>query len=228
MSRRTRWTPEEDAQIIARYPDTPTRELARALGRGVAAVYNRARKLGVEKSDAYLASPLAGRTLRGDTRGLRTRYPKGHVPANKGLRLPGWAPGRMRETQFVKGAKPHTWVPVGTESVRDGYVWIKVRDDLTPSRLNWMSKHQHLWEQAHGPVPDGHIVRFKDANRAHLVLENLECVSREEHARTKGLHSLPPEIVHVHQLRAAIARQINKRQPPAPARRGRPPKLRTA
>lgn len=226
--RRRRWTPDEDAQIVARYADTPTRDLARDLARGISAVYARALKLGVEKSAAYLASPHACRLRRGDNVGAKTRYPKGHVPANKGLRRPGWAPGRMRETQFVKGAKPHTWVPVGTEVVRDGYVWIKVRDDLTPSRLNWISKHQHLWEQTHGPVPDGHIVRFKDANRAHLVLQNLECVSREEHARTKGLASLPKEIVQVHQLRAAIRRVINKRQPPAPVRQGRPPKQRTA
>jgi hypothetical protein len=131
----------------------------------------------------------------------------------------------MAHTQFKADHSPHNTVPIGTETVRsDGYVWVKRWDDRTPARMNWTSKHQAVYEAAHGPIPDGHIVRFRNADRTDFALENLECVSRAEHAATKGLHSLPPEIVQVHQLRGAITRQINKRQPPAPVRRGRPPK----
>jgi hypothetical protein len=223
------WTPAECARLTGAYADTLTAELAREFARPVQHVYAKAKKLGLKKSAAFLTSNCSGRLIYGHERGGATRFKKGQVPANKGLRRPGWTRGRMAETQFKPGGLPHTHVPVGTERVRDGYLWIKVRDDLRPARKNWMSKHQHLWEQAHGPIPAQHIVRFKDNDRTHLALENLECVSRSVHAATRGLHSLPPEVVKVHQLRGAIMRQINKRRPPAPKKRtGRPPKRKAA
>jgi hypothetical protein len=222
------WTAEQVAVLEARYADTRAADLAAELGLRESQVYQKARALGLAKSAAFLRSEVSGRLLYGHERGGATRFQKGQVPHNKGLRRPGWHRGRMRETQFKKGENPHTWQPVGTEVVRDGYVWIKWSDDHRPTYKNWKSKHQWLWEQAHGPVPAGHIVRFKDGNRANFALDNLECVSRAEHARTKGLHTLPPEVVKVHQLRGAIMRQINKRQPPVPKKRGRPPKRATA
>jgi hypothetical protein len=218
-----RWTKAEVRTLCTRYPDERAADVAAALGRPVLMIYRKAAALGLKKSAAFFADEASGR-LRGQ-RGASTRFVKGHAPANKGLRRPGWGPGRMKQTQFKPGNNPHTWVPVGTERIRDGYRWVKVRDDLRPGRLNWMSKHQQVWEATHGPIPKDHIVRFRDGNRANFALGNLECVSRADHARTKGLQSLPPEIVKVHQLRGAIMRQINKRQPPAPKKRtGRPPK----
>lgn len=222
-----RWTEAERAVLEARYADTRTADLAAELGLRESQVYQQARRLGLAKSAAFLASNLSGRLIYGHERGGATRFKKGQAPANKGLRRPGWHRGRMQETQFKKGAKPHTWQPIGTEVIREGYVWVKVRDDRRPTYKNWVSKHQHLWEQAHGPVPAGHIVRFKDNDRTNLALDNLECVSRREHVQTRGLHTLPPEVVKVHQLRGAIMRQIHKRQPPAPKKRtGRPRKQR--
>lgn len=220
-----RWTPEEEAVLVARYADERTADLARELGLRASQVYQHAKRMGIKKSAAFLSSGLSGRLVYGHERGGATRFKKGQPSHNKGLRRPGYAPGRMAETQFKKGQAPHTTVPVGTEVLRGGYVWIKVRDDLTPSRKNWLSKHQHLWEQANGPVPDGHIVRFKDNDRTNLALENLECVSRAEHVVSRGLHTLPADVVKVHILRGHIRRQINKHRPPAPKRRtGRPPK----
>lgn len=99
------WNPEDEELLQARYPHEPTAPIAKALRRSVSAVYLRAKLLGLAKSAAYLASPAACRLRRGDQVGAAFRYPKGHVPANKGLRRPGWAPGRMSETQFRKGVR---------------------------------------------------------------------------------------------------------------------------
>lgn len=228
LAPRRYWSEAEIAVVRARYADECTADLARDLGRPVSGVYQLAKTLGVKKSAAFLASDASGR-VRDGTRGAATRFQKGQAPPNKGLRRPGWHRGRMRETQFRKGVAPRNTVPVGTERIRGGYVCIKAFADRVPARKNWLSKHQHLWEQAHGPVPEGHIVRFRDNDRRNLTLENLECVSHAEHVRTRGLHTLPPEIVKVHQLRGAIMRQIHKRQPPAPKRRtGRPRNQRAA
>lgn len=229
MTRHTRprryWTPEEDAVVRRLFADTATHAIATLLDRPIGSVFRRAYQMGLHKSAEYLASPLSGRTAPGHQRGGATRFKPGGTPPNKGVRRPkGWAPGRMAEHQFAEGALPHNTVPIGTETTRrDGYVWVKLFEDRTPARRNWVSKHQALYEAAHGPIPPHHIVRFADNDRTNFALENLECVSREHHVLTRGLHALPPELVQIHQLRGAIMRHINRREPPAPARRGRPP-----
>lgn len=108
-------------------------------------------------------------------------FEKGSKPWNKGTHYV--AGGRSAETRFRKGQKPQTWVPVGTEVVdRDGYLKRKVRDDAPPgkSRFNWRFVHVLVWEEHHGPIPDGHAVIFRDGDKANLRIENLALVSRAE------------------------------------------------
>lgn len=210
--KRRRWTIEERAAVRGLYPDIATREIARAIGRPVHQVYQFAARLRLRKTRAYLASPAASRLRRGDNVGAATRYRKGHVPANKGLRRPGWAPGRMAETQFRKGARPQTWRPAGTEVVDgDGYRKRKVSDDRSkPSRFNWRFVHVWVWERAHGPVPRGHAIVFRNGNRSEIRLRNLELVSRRELLRRNSIHRLPRALFEVIQLRAAVLRRIGR------------------
>jgi hypothetical protein len=219
------WTPELVERLRRLYPDMPTRDVAVACGHSLGNTYAKATKLGLKKSAKFNASPASGRLEHHLYRGEKTRFPKGHVPANKGLRRPGWGPGRMKATQFKSGERPHTWKPIGTEVERkDGYIWVKVSDDAVPARLNWISKHEAVWVKTHGPIPPGHIVTFKDRDKRNFADDNLELITLADNLRRNGIHRYPPELVRVIQLRGAVQRQINKRQPTAPARRGRPPK----
>jgi hypothetical protein len=217
----TPWTREQLELLRKLYPDTPTRDVAKACGHSLTSCYGYASQLGLSKSAAFLASPASGRLEHHVYRGEKTRFPKGHVPANSIGR------GRMRETQFKKGARTQTWVPIGTEVERkDGYIWVKVSDGVRPARRNWKSKHQAIYEDAHGPIAPAHMVCFKDGDNQNFDLVNLELVSQRERARRNSVHNLPRELVQVIQLRGAVRRQINKRRSPTPARRGRPPKQR--
>lgn len=220
------WTPEHLRRLRRLYPDTPTRDVAIACEHSLGNTYAKATKLGLKKSAAFLATPASGRLEHHLYRGEKTRFPKGHTPANKGLRRPGWGPGRMKETQFKKGELPHTTVPIGTEVLRkDDYIFVKVSDTAgVPSRRNWKSKHQAIYEAKHGPIPPKHIVIFKDGNKRNFADDNLECISLRANALRNTIHRYPKEIVQAVQLRGAINRQINKRQPPTKGRRGRPPK----
>lgn len=196
------------------YSDTPTAQLARQLGRPVGSVYQRAYLLGLHKSDAYLASPAAGRT--NGRQGMGTRFPKGHVPANKGLRgRKGWAPGRMAEGQFKKGVRQGVAVrlykPIGTERVcKDGYLQRKVNDDL-PLQARWKFVHLIVWEAAHGPVPTGHAITFINGDRRDLRIENLACVSRADLMRRNTVHNLPKPLASAIQLLGALKRQVRRR-----------------
>lgn len=209
------WTEAELQVLQQSYADTRTEDLAHKIGRDVGSVYRKAAQLGLRKSDVYLASPAARRLRRGGNVGAAFRFPKGHVPANKGLRRPGWAAGRMRETQFKPGSKPQTWVSIGTE-VRDpdGYLKRKVRDDAPRgfSRRNWKFVHVLMWEEHRGPVPSGHAVVFRNGDKTDIRIENLELVRRSDLMRRNSYHNrYPKEIGLAIQLRGALVRQINMR-----------------
>lgn len=209
------WSREDDALLRRIYPDTPTAQVARRLKRTVAATYGRADKLGLEKSPSYLASPAACRLRRGDHVGVRSRFQKGHVPANKGLRRPGWAPGRMRETQFKKGVRQgvaaRLYKPIGTERIsKDGYLERKVNDGL-PLQARWRSVHLLVWEAAHGPLPKSHAVVFKNRDRTDIRLENLELIHRRDLMARNTVHNLPKPLAQTVQLLGALRRKINRR-----------------
>jgi hypothetical protein len=128
------WSPREDAYVKATYPTTPTREIAKRLKRPARGVYQIANTLGLRKSAEFRKEGWWG-FKKGSTIGEAYRFKKGIVPANKGKKMPGWCPGRMKETQFKKGqrtgAAAKNWKPVGTiVADTDGYLRIKVREPL--------------------------------------------------------------------------------------------------
>jgi hypothetical protein len=211
VSRRKLWDQWEIQFLRNTYPSISTKELARRLGRSVNAVYGRAALMGLHKSAEYLASLDACRLRRGDHVGASSRFSRGHVPANKGLRRPGWSPGRMAETQFKPGVRPHTWRPIGsTRFTKDGYLQRKVSDTGYPPR-DWVGEHILLWEKAHGPIPKGHALTFKDRNKGNIRLDNLELITRRELMPRNTIHNYPPELSDVIRLGAALKRQLRRR-----------------
>lgn len=210
------WNPEDDQLLRERYPHEPTAALAQELRRSLSAVYVRAKALGLEKSEAYLASPAACRLRRGDHVGAAFRFKKGQAPANKGLRRPGWTRGRMKETQFRKGersgqAAAH-YMPVGSTRVIDGYVYRKVSEvPNVPYTVNWKPAHHLLWVEAFGPVPRGHALIFKNGDRTDIRLENLQLLTRRELMLRNTVHNLPKPLASAIQLLGALNRQIRKR-----------------
>ncbi len=210
MTRRF-WTTAEVEVLMRLYPDTPTADLARTLGRPLWAVYQKARLRGLAKSAAYQASPHACRLRRGDEVGKASRFSKGHVPANKGLRRPGYGPGRMRETQFKAGQRGNKYAPIGSERVADGYRQRKVNDTGYPPR-DWQPVHRLLWEAAYGPIPKGYVVTFIDDDKTHVVLENLCLMSRADLGRRNTMwNRYPRELAETIQLAGALKRKINRR-----------------
>jgi hypothetical protein len=46
-----------------------------------------------------------------------------------------------------------------------------------------MSIYRKIYEQSHGPIPKGYHIHHKDGNHANNHIDNLQCVSPEEHYR---------------------------------------------
>jgi hypothetical protein len=205
------WTAVEIETVRISYADLPTQAIARVLGLPLDSVHRQAYRLGLKKSSAYLASPAACRLRRGDEVGKASRYPKGHAPANKGVRRPGYAPGRMSQTQFKKGQRGNNWMPIGSERIsKDGYLERKINDDM-PFQRRWRAVHLLMWEAKNGPLPKGHAVAFRNDDKTDLRAENFELITRVELMRRNSIHNLPPELVEVVMLKGRVKRQINKR-----------------
>jgi hypothetical protein len=134
---------------------------------------------------AYSVKQIANAIKRyGLNTGRTGRFEPGQTPPNKGKSwdeyLSPAAQAACRKTQFEAGRMPHTTVPVGTEKLRDdGYLWRKVKE-TKPSRHGWKQVHRIVWEEAHGPVPDGHVVVFRDGDTTNITLDNLMLCSRAE------------------------------------------------
>lgn len=209
------WTAAEILMLKREYPDRPTIEIARRLKCCIGRVYRQAWLLGLRKSKAFLAGPYNGRLHKGHAeRGAAYRFKKGHAPANKGLRRPGWAPGRMRETQFKKGIVPVNLLPIGATVVNgDGYLVRKVKATGL-QRERWLPVHREIWVRAHGSVPFNHVVAFKPGrkttNLEETTLDGIELITRTELAKRNRMWNIyPRELARAIQLRGALKRRIN-------------------
>jgi hypothetical protein len=115
-------------------------------------------------------------------------FSPGIVPMNKGKKQP-LHPNSARTT-FQKGQRAPNKFDVGHESVnKDGYVLICVAEPnpYTGASTHMAFKHTWLWEQANGPVPQGHALKCLDGNRQNTDPSNWECIPRAMLPRLNGV-----------------------------------------
>lgn len=218
-ARRRRWTAAEDETLRRLYPDVRAADVAAELGRNVCQVHARAKVLRLRKSAAFNASPASGRVAPGRLlpNSLPHRFKPGRPGWNKGQRYV--AGGRSAETRFKPGARPHNAAPVGAEvTSRDGYRKRKISDAPGLSqRQRWRFVHVLNWEAAHGPVPRGFRIAFRNGDRSDPRLENLELVSDVEHMRRNSIHTLlPAELVSLVALNGRLKRRLRELTGEAP------------
>ncbi|RUB45262.1 HNH endonuclease signature motif containing protein [Pseudomonas aeruginosa] len=178
------WTAEQELVLLRLYPDMPNEVLAARLNKTVQQIYAKAHRLGLKKSPE-----LAKQILQA---------------CGRKLQIEGNA------TQFKKGQKPHTWLPVGSTRVSaDGYLQRKISDTGYPPR-DWKGMHILLWEEHFGPIPTGHCVCFKDNNKQNVVIDNLELITRAERMRRNSIHRYPPELKSAIRVISKLKRTIQE------------------
>lgn len=206
---RAPWPAAHLAKLRKEYANTSTDTIADALGRSTRQVYQKAYDLGLKKSAAFMASTLSGRVQKGrQSEGMKaTQFKPGSKPWNAGISYQ--AGGRSVETRFKPGHANYNKQPLGAQRyTKEGYLQTKTTDTgYTPK--DWRGNHTLLWEQHHGPLPAQHIVTFKDKNKANITIGNLECISMADNMRRNSVHNLPPEVVQVIQLRAALQHRLS-------------------
>lgn len=125
-------------------------------------------------------------TRKGWLTGRDGCFNKGNVPANKGKRMRFNA--NSSRTQFKTGRLPHNVKYAGHERVsKDGYVEISINETNPHTGFNrrYVLKHRWLWEQTHGPVPDGMCLKCK-SDKLNTDPSNWELVPRAFLPRLNG------------------------------------------
>ena len=117
----------------------------------------------------------------------------------------------MTETQFKPGHRSN-WMPIGSTRLIDGYLYRKVSDvPNVVHTVNWKVEHVLIWERAHGPVPPGHALAFRNHDRTDTRLDNLECITRRALMARNTIHNLPEPLKQTVRLLGALTRQIRRR-----------------
>lgn len=116
-------------------------------------------------------------------------FEPGHIPDPRAFAKPG----TVNAGSFKKGRMPHNHKAVGTRIIDcDGYHKVKIAE---PNK--WAFCHLLMWEQHNGPVPKGHVIRFKDGDKGHIEIDNLVMLTNAEHslATRRSVSQLPPPLL---------------------------------
>lgn len=141
--------------------------------------------------------------------GIRFRFKKGHIPYNKGKKMPKEVYEKAKHTMFEKGHIPSNHRPVGSERIlKDGYIEVKVAE---PNK--WKLKQRLVYENHKGKIPKGSTIIFLDGNKLNFNIDNLKCVTRSEllYLNRNGLNNLN-EVTETGILMARLDSAKNKRK----------------
>lgn len=141
-----------------------------------------------ERPDVTLTQLNALCKRRGWKTGRTGCFVKGQEPMNKGKRMP-YHPNSAA-TRFKPGQRcgraNENWKPIGTERVtEDGYLERKIHDGM-PLQSRWQAVHRIRWEEANGPVPEGHALKCLDGHKLNTDPANWEAVPRAMLPRLAG------------------------------------------
>jgi hypothetical protein len=200
------------AVIAARYHTTPTAELAADMGMPVGRIHAYARRAGLKKSLELVREMARDRSSHPDHPMRKFHFPKGHVPANKGM--VGVCHPAMIPTQFKKGDRPCNWMPLGAVKLDSYGVLVRKVREGNNGGLNWEGVHRLVWKAAHGPIPHNHVIAFKGGKPItkleDITLDAIECISRKEIVRRNSIWNKSPELARLYQLKGQIKRQVNR------------------
>lgn len=181
------YTAQEINYVSAHYPDMKTELIAKHLGRPLSGIYRVAKKLKLYKSEAFRLSTESGRFSKLSESGKPYRYPKGHIPFNKGKKQIDYlTPEQIAQsahTRFKSGHLPHNHKDSG-----DGTVSIRVDKRGIPyyhirvALGRWDYLHRYLWELHRNKIEPGEVVVFRDGNTMSCTLSNLEKITMAENA----------------------------------------------
>ena len=198
----------QDKILEILYPYIPAKVLGDYLGLTVSQVYNRTYKRGIKKDPKIKKEINRAKVLEA---GKHTRFEKGNKPWNEGKKCPNLLLTNAAKFMFKPGRKPHNTKEDNAVSIRKDtsgrlYYYSKLADS------KWVLTHRLIWEQANGPIPAKHIVRFIDGNTMNLQLSNLDSIPMFYKAKPNTIHTFPDHHKKLNTHKAKLNKTIKNKQ----------------
>lgn len=201
------WTEQDRTIMTSMFPNHYTEDVCKVLQRSYGSVVAQATLMCLKKAPAFRHMELARQAERLKVSGKKYRYQKGMVPLNKGKPMSNELYKKCQGTMFKKGNEPHNTNYDGHKRIsKDGYSEIRI------AKGKYVLEHRHIWEQEKGKVPRGWIVVFKDRNKQHICIDNLELISRVENMRRNTIQRFPAELKSTIRLVNKLKKTIDEKQ----------------
>jgi len=207
------WTNEEIKKVGELYPDMECADIAKIMGCRLDQIYYIAYKNRFEKSLAYRQAMAAKKNFK--IAGKKYVFAKGHTPINKGRKMEDYVPpeslARIQSSQFKKGKRNFNELEDGAITIREDktkrpYKFIRI------AKAKWKSYQVHVWEQAHGPIPPGHVIIFKNYDTLNCELSNLEMITKSENMLRNSIHNYPEDIKEAIYTLRKLKKKINGKE----------------
>lgn len=124
---------------------------------------------------------------------LNSRFEKGHLPLNKGVRMSDELREKLKHTFFQKGRLPHNTKSDGEISFRKDKRGVIIPHYRVSTSL-WIPLKNKIWQDHHGEIPKGHLIILKDGDNLNTAIENLECISMADNMRRNTIHRYPDDL----------------------------------
>ncbi len=206
-----KYTDAQLDEIKQRYPHEETIVIAESMGLNIWTIYNLAYKHKIKKTAEYYKGIHSTRLKPRHRNCIAGEFKKGHVPFNKGKKMPAEVYELLKSTMFKKGNVPANVKPIGHLSVRPDtsgreYIYIKIKDSV------WELYHRYLWEQEHGEIPKKMKLVFINGNGLDCRLENMKLMTYQEAMLMNTIHRYTPEIKELIRLNNKLKQKLNGKE----------------
>ena len=199
-----KFTREEEELLTKEFKYRSTQEMANELGLTYEEIANKAKRMGLKKTHAYLQ--FCGHRFTG-MEGVKYRYKKGSIAHNKGKKMDPEVYEKVKSTFFKKGNIPHNTKYDGYERInKEGYREKRI------SKGKFKMVHRMVWEEQHGEIAKDMVVVFKDYDKLNCELDNLMLITHAENMIRNSITRYPSEIKELISLQSRITRLINKKE----------------
>jgi len=204
-----RFTPFEDQFIRDTYLFFTLNELSRLLGRAIGSIHGRINTLGLIIPDEIKKERHAKGIMAGLQGGVRFRFPKGHVPANKGKKMSSEAKRKIQHTFFTKGHKPKNTLYDNAITIRKDTRGIPQKH-IRLSDGVWEYLSRHTYRRHHGSITPGMVVAFRDQNTMNCEVDNLYLLSRKDNMLRNSIARYPDDLKSVMFTISKLTKQIKR------------------
>lgn len=205
------YTDEMIETLKALYPSNTADDVAKKLGVTTRSIYNKAHELNIKKDVEFIRQLSKTNSLKPNHGGKKSQFKKGQEAWNYGKKQTEYLTAEQIEktvkTRFPKGNVPANNRPVGSERItKDGYVEVKVGNKFKlKNRMVWEQNFGQIPKGYNVQFKDKTIPDPYIPENLFIISRSDQMKTRNSY-----IAKYPKEVQLVIQIRGALNRQINR------------------